>query len=92
VTPTALALFAGAFAVLFAPPLAAQDASPAASALLGQGGASIQFSASPPREAPPADPAERALLGHEAGVQLRLEPDDRAGRHTDPAVRGLLGR
>ncbi len=90
--PTALALFAGAFAVLFAPPLHAQDPSPAASALLGQGPASIRFTAPPPAEEPAADPGERALLGLQSGVRLRLEPDDQAGRDPDPAVRGLLGR
>lgn len=90
--PTALALFAGAFAVLFAPPLSAQDPSRAASALLGQGAASIEFAGSPPTEEPAANPGERALLGQQSGVRLRLEPDDRPGRNPDPAVRGLLGR
>ncbi len=91
-TPTALALFAAAFAVIFAPPLSAQDAGRAASALLGQGAASIEFAASSPADEPAADPGARALLGQRSGVRLRLEPDDRPGRDPDPAVRGLLGR
>ena len=95
-TPTALALFTGAFAVLFAPPLHAQDASPAR-ALLGQGTASISFAGPEPADEAPADeapaaPGARALLGQSSGVRLRLEPDDRPGRDADPAVRGLLGR
>ncbi|MGH7630266.1 MAG: hypothetical protein ACREOF_12985 [Gemmatimonadales bacterium] len=90
-TPTALTLFAGAFAVIFAPPLSAQDAARATSALLGQGAASIEFAGSPPAEEPAADPGASALLGQRSGVRLRLEPD-RPGRDPDPAVRGLLGR
>ncbi|MGH7516701.1 MAG: hypothetical protein ACREOC_04425 [Gemmatimonadales bacterium] len=93
-TSTALALFTGAFAVLFAPPLAAQDDSQATRGLLGRGTASIQLTASPPADEPAADPApaKRALLGQRSGIRLRLEPDDRPGRDPDPAIRGLLGR
>lgn len=90
--PKALALFASAFALLFAPPLSAQDPSPATRALLGQGAASIQFAGSSLTEQPAPDPAERALLGHQSGIRLRLEPEARPGRDPDPAVRGLLGR
>ena len=89
---TACALFAGTFAVLFAPALHAQEPSRGAAALLVQGTASIQFAAAASGEEPPAEPGERALLGRQSGVRLCLEPADRRGRDPDPAVRGLLGR
>ncbi len=91
-TPTALALFTGAFALLFAPPLVAQDVSPGAAALLGQGAASIELPAVEPVQETLATASERALLGRRSGVRLRLEPDDRAGGEADAAARALLGR
>jgi hypothetical protein len=90
-TWTGLALYAGAFAAIFAPPLSAQ-APTGVTALLGQGGSAIRFTGDRDSGEVPVSAAERTLLGRASGLRLRLEPDDRPRRDRNAASRGLLGR